>query len=389
MGAVVGTFTTTDPDVGNTFTYSLASGGADNVRFSIQGNELRTNAVFDFETKSSYSIRVRTTDQGGLFFERTFTITVTDVEETTYWDFATDLEGWNTANNLTATVNSGIATFAITGSDPFIHSANNLNIPAALYNYVVIRMQNLTGSSTAELFWSTYESTSINSAKRIGFPIVANDTIQRYYIIDMSANTNWTGSLKQLRLDPTIASSGTVHLDFLKLTGAYPSVAAIIPGTIEAENFNYGGQGNAYFETTPASNSGNRFRTNEGVDITVHPQEPDNYVVGWTAAGEWLEYIVRVEQETYYSITANVSSPSSTARIAIELNGEQIAPEIPVPNTGAFNTYEPVEVITSKKLAIGTHVLRIHANTGSFNIDKLVFADAVKTQEIALQKGWN
>jgi hypothetical protein len=389
IGTTVATLTTTDPDAANTFTYSLAAGGTDNASFTITGNTLKTNAIFDFETKSSYSIRVRSTDQGGLFFERTFTITVTDVEETTYWDFATDLEGWNTPNNLTATVNSGIATFAITGSDPFIHSANNLNIPAALYNYVVIRMQNQTGASTAELFWTTTTDGAFNGTKRVGIPIVPNDTKQRYYIVDMSTNPHWTGLLKQLRLDPTIASSGTVHLDFLKLTGAYPSVAAIIPGTIEAENFNRGGQGNGYNDATPTSNSGNQYRTNEGVDMTAHTQQATNYVIGWTAAGEWLEYIVRVEQETYYSITANVSSPSSTARIAIELNGEQIAPEIPVPNTGSFNTYEPVEVITSKKLAIGTHVLRIHANTGSFNIDKLVFADAVKTQEIALQKGWN
>jgi len=38
--------------------------------------------VFDYETKSSYSIRVRTTDSGGLYFEKQFTITINDVTET-------------------------------------------------------------------------------------------------------------------------------------------------------------------------------------------------------------------------------------------------------------------------------------------------------------------
>jgi methionine-rich copper-binding protein CopC len=83
VGTAVGTFSSTDPDPGDTFTYTLASGlgDTDNGSFSIVGNELRTAAVFDFETKSTYSIHVRTTDSAGNFFEKTFTITVTDVNE--------------------------------------------------------------------------------------------------------------------------------------------------------------------------------------------------------------------------------------------------------------------------------------------------------------------
>ena len=80
-GATVGTFTTTDPDSGNTFTYALVAGAgdADNASFTISNNTLKTDAVFNFENKSTYSIRVRTTDQGGQTYEEAFTITVTDV----------------------------------------------------------------------------------------------------------------------------------------------------------------------------------------------------------------------------------------------------------------------------------------------------------------------
>ena len=79
----VGNFTTSDPDVGDTFTYSLVSGtgSADNSSFTISGNQLRTAASFNYEAKSSYSIRVRSTDAGGLNFEKTFTVNVTDVDE--------------------------------------------------------------------------------------------------------------------------------------------------------------------------------------------------------------------------------------------------------------------------------------------------------------------
>lgn len=82
-GSVIGTFTSTDPDANNTFTYSLVTGtgSTDNTAFSIVGNQLKINASPDFEAKSSYSIRVRTTDQGGLSFEKTLTIAVTDLNE--------------------------------------------------------------------------------------------------------------------------------------------------------------------------------------------------------------------------------------------------------------------------------------------------------------------
>jgi len=84
IGTGIGTFTSTDPDTGNTFTYSLVTGtgSTDNALFAITGNQLQSNGIFDFETKNSYSIRVRTTDQGGLSYEKQLTIGVSNVNET-------------------------------------------------------------------------------------------------------------------------------------------------------------------------------------------------------------------------------------------------------------------------------------------------------------------
>ncbi len=81
--ATVGTMSSTDADAGDTHTYTLVSGtgSTDNAAFNISGNSLRVNNVLDFETKSSYSIRVRTTDAGGLSFEKVFTVTVNNVNE--------------------------------------------------------------------------------------------------------------------------------------------------------------------------------------------------------------------------------------------------------------------------------------------------------------------
>lgn len=65
------------------FTYSLVSGrgSTDNASFTIFGNMLKTNASFDYETKSLYSMRIRVTDSASNTFERQFTIGITNVNE--------------------------------------------------------------------------------------------------------------------------------------------------------------------------------------------------------------------------------------------------------------------------------------------------------------------
>ena len=80
---VVGTLSSTDVDAGDSFGYFLVAGtgSTDNSSFNIFGNQLRISSSFDFETKNTYSIRVRSTDSFALSFEQTFTITVTNVNE--------------------------------------------------------------------------------------------------------------------------------------------------------------------------------------------------------------------------------------------------------------------------------------------------------------------
>jgi VCBS repeat-containing protein len=77
IGTLLGKFTTTDPDTGDSFTYSIAP----NNLFSITGNELKLSASPNFETKSSHQISVKTTDRAGLSLEKPFTINITDIKE--------------------------------------------------------------------------------------------------------------------------------------------------------------------------------------------------------------------------------------------------------------------------------------------------------------------
>ncbi|SDC37260.1 cadherin domain-containing protein [Williamwhitmania taraxaci] len=112
--STVGSLSSTDPDAGNTFTYTLVAGtgSTDNASFNISGSNLRITASPDFETKSSYTVRVRTTDQGTLFFEKAFTITISDVNEA-----PTDIVLSASAINENVAANSAVGSLSSTDPD--------------------------------------------------------------------------------------------------------------------------------------------------------------------------------------------------------------------------------------------------------------------------------
>ena len=94
LGTAVGTLTASDPDAGDSHTYALVagSGDQDNAHFIIDGDQLRTAATIDYESQTTFGIRVRATDAGGLWYEKSLTVTVNDLAEApsgpvAHWSF--------------------------------------------------------------------------------------------------------------------------------------------------------------------------------------------------------------------------------------------------------------------------------------------------------------
>lgn len=122
----VGTLSTVDQDPSNTFIYTLVSGtgATDNAQFNISGNSLRTSAMFDFESKSTYSIRIKTNDGNGGTLEKVFTIQVTGAN-----DAPTAISLSNNVFTENRPVNSNIGTFSTSDqdvSDAFTYSFANV-----------------------------------------------------------------------------------------------------------------------------------------------------------------------------------------------------------------------------------------------------------------------
>lgn len=114
--SIVGTLVTTDPDTGDTFTYTLVDEpGLDTARFTIVNNTLRITTIPDYETQSSYTIRIRTTDSGNLSREEVFTITVLDRQETSPPTLLS-LSSTSVTENVSA--GSVVATLSVVDPDP-------------------------------------------------------------------------------------------------------------------------------------------------------------------------------------------------------------------------------------------------------------------------------
>ncbi len=165
---------------------------------------------------------------------------------------------------------------------------------------------------------------------------------------------------------------------------AYPSgVAWAIPGTIQAENYDLGGETVAYHDNETA-NQGGQYRTTEGVDIEATTDTGGGFNVGWTAANEWLEYTVNVATAGNYTLTERVASGSATGSFRVEFNGVDKTGAVAVPNTGGWQTWQTLSQTVS--LSAGTQVMRIYFLGNDTNLNYVNFATSGGGGNLALGK---
>ncbi len=144
----------------------------------------------------------------------------------------------------------------------------------------------------------------------------------------------------------------------------------IIPGTIEAEDYDNGCPDEVYFDSDPQC-SGGEYRTENGVDIEKCIK--GGYNVGWTATGEWLEYTVNVKHSGTYSLNIHTASGSNGNKLHIEFDGIDKTGPVVINTTGGIQVWK----IISKtfKLTEGKHIMKVFFDVapGGCNLDKFDF----------------
>jgi hypothetical protein len=140
----------------------------------------------------------------------------------------------------------------------------------------------------------------------------------------------------------------------------YTGTPVAVPGTVQFENYDAGGSGIAYFDTT-SDNSGDVYRANN-VDIQATSDTGGGYNLGWVKATEWLKYTVALGTSASRAFDVRVASNGAGGTFHIEVDGVDKTGAITVPNTFGWQTWLTVTT-PAVWLTSGTHVIRVVMDT--------------------------
>ena len=132
-----------------------------------------------------------------------------------------------------------------------------------------------------------------------------------------------------------------------------------VPGVIQAEDFNNGGQNIAY-NGNGVDDYGGDYR-DTGVSIGPADDTGGGYAVGWTFAGEWLAYTIDVAAAGSYTLQSRVAVPGGGSAFHVEFNGVNATGSIAIPDTGGWANWETVN--TTVQLDAGVQVMRVVLDT--------------------------
>jgi chitinase len=156
--------------------------------------------------------------------------------------------------------------------------------------------------------------------------------------------------------------------------GPYGGTPAALPGTVQAANYDTGGQGVAY-NVTSTNGTANSYRS-DGVDLEACTDTGCGDDIGWTAAGQWFKYTVNVATAGTYTVSLRLASPSGVTdglHIASS-SGANLSGNINVPATGGWQTWTTVTATVT--LPAGQQTLTIDQDNGGWNIHQLTFASS-------------
>jgi hypothetical protein len=169
-----------------------------------------------------------------------------------------------------------------------------------------------------------------------------------------------------------LAASGAHYAARAATDAPYGGTPAAVPGTVQAANYDTGGQGVAY-NVTSVNGSANSYRS-DGVDLEVCADTGCGYDIGWTASGQWFNYTVNVATAGTYTVSLRLAAPSAVTDALHISNGSgtNLSGNVNVPATGGYQTW--TTVTTSVTLPAGVQTLTIHQDNAGWNIHDLTFA---------------
>jgi len=249
------------------------------------------------------------------------------------------------------------------------------NVTPGTYNVTFRVASNVSNTKSIEALLGSQNLGNISIGNTGGWQTFTDLTLNNVLISNGNAN-------QILRLNISGGSYNINWVQFEAVTSAQTAFAVQnIPGTIELENYDNGGQDVAYNDVD-TSNNGGQGRTNEAVDVQTTTDAGGGTNVGWVANGEWLEYTIANTTAGTYAINIRVASPRNTAKsVQVSLDDVNLG-TVAVPNTGGWQTWQTITIPSVTVSGGSNKVLRLTMVGGSFNINSVQFSSSVRNTAI-------
>jgi PKD repeat protein len=153
-----------------------------------------------------------------------------------------------------------------------------------------------------------------------------------------------------------------------------------IPGIIEAENFDQGGQGVAYNDDSVTNDGTSNYRSDERVDLGLTTDGGSDHFVGWLNSGEWLEYTIVVAESGTYKVNVRSGSGNSNNSFQLLIGGVSLTSSNLIVPSSANGWQNWLDVVSPEfELTAGEHVLRFQTSTGNLTVNRFEFLKAGET----------
>ena len=190
--------------------------------------------------------------------------------------------------------------------------------------------------------------------------------------------------------DLNLSASDTLLVEVLPSGTPFLGYPHPIPGTIEAEHYDLGGEGIAYRDTEPA-NIGLAFRPNEGVDL--EGANDGGFDVYWIVHNEWIEYTFRNEEPGLFRFSPYVTTVPGFGYFHLLIDNVDVSGRKNVFGTGGWQNWTPIP-IDDVYLDAGTHIMRFEFGSDSdqqgwlFSLNKIVVQKLSSEIQVYYPEGW-
>ena len=188
----------------------------------------------------------------------------------------------------------------------------------------------------------------------------------------VTASVTLTAGVQTLTFDQDAPGWNINYATFSNSDAPYGGTAAAVPGTVQAENYDTGGQGAGY-SVTAVNGSADSYRS-DGVDLEATTDSGGGYDLGWTGAGQWFKYTVDAAGAGSYTVGLRVAAPTAVTDALHISNaaGTSLSGNVTIPATGGYQTWTTVD--TTVTLPAGQQTLTVYQDNPGWNVNYLTFA---------------